>query len=333
VTALSSGDAERLLRFVAQAETTDDDPPFTVEFLVDLQKLVPADWAGYGEVDRVRRRSGVAVESDEYDIPRPDPLFWSQIADTHPVRLAHARGHPGALRISDFLTRRQLRASGLYEWFGLYGVDHVLELQLPSPLWRTKSFYFDRRGGRDFTERDRQVLDFLRPHLKRLWDQAQTKRRLSAALRELDRACSSGVILLDSAGTVEFVSEPARRLLRTFFAHSRGGRLTPALADWVQSGGDRPLERLRGGRRLTVERDGKTLLLSERDVRPTLTPREQEVLSWVSRGKTNAEIARLLWISPGTVRKHLENVYAKLGVNTRTAAVARFLGLLEAEAS
>jgi DNA-binding CsgD family transcriptional regulator len=41
-----------------------------------------------------------------------------------------------------------------------------------------------------------------------------------------------------------------------------------------------------------------------------LTPREQEVLSWVSRGKTNAEIARQIWVSPGTVRKHLENVYA-----------------------
>jgi DNA-binding CsgD family transcriptional regulator len=64
-----------------------------------------------------------------------------------------------------------------------------------------------------------------------------------------------------------------------------------------------------------------------------LTAREQEVLAWVARGKTNAEIARLLWLSPATVRKHLENVYAKLGVSTRTAAVARFLGLLEAEAS
>jgi DNA-binding CsgD family transcriptional regulator len=64
-----------------------------------------------------------------------------------------------------------------------------------------------------------------------------------------------------------------------------------------------------------------------------LTARERDVLSWVARGKTNAEIAQLLWLAPSTVRKHLENVYAKLGVNTRTAAVARFLGLIEAEAS
>lgn len=58
-----------------------------------------------------------------------------------------------------------------------------------------------------------------------------------------------------------------------------------------------------------------------------LTPREAEVLGWVSRGKTNAEIGAILWISPGTVRKHLENAYRKLGVRTRTAAVARLTGL------
>jgi DNA-binding CsgD family transcriptional regulator len=53
-----------------------------------------------------------------------------------------------------------------------------------------------------------------------------------------------------------------------------------------------------------------------------VTPREREVLMYVARGHTNAEIARSLWISPGTVRKHLENAYDKLGVSTRTAAIA-----------
>jgi DNA-binding CsgD family transcriptional regulator len=57
-----------------------------------------------------------------------------------------------------------------------------------------------------------------------------------------------------------------------------------------------------------------------------LTRREHEVLEWVGRGKTNAEIAGILWLSPSTVRKHLENAYAKLGVRTRTAAVARLHG-------
>jgi DNA-binding CsgD family transcriptional regulator len=54
-----------------------------------------------------------------------------------------------------------------------------------------------------------------------------------------------------------------------------------------------------------------------------LTNRETEILGWVARGKTNQEIAALLIVSPHTVRKHLEHVYEKLRVNSRTAAVAR----------
>ena len=52
-----------------------------------------------------------------------------------------------------------------------------------------------------------------------------------------------------------------------------------------------------------------------------LTRREQEVLALVAEGLTNAEVGSLLWISAGTVRRHLENAYAKLEVHTRTAAV------------
>ena len=54
-----------------------------------------------------------------------------------------------------------------------------------------------------------------------------------------------------------------------------------------------------------------------------LTRREHEVVTLVAEGLTNAEIARRLWIAPGTVRRHLENAFSKLEVHTRTAAVAR----------
>jgi len=57
-----------------------------------------------------------------------------------------------------------------------------------------------------------------------------------------------------------------------------------------------------------------------------LSPREFEILSLVSAGKTNKEIARELWLSPHTVRKHLENVFEKLEVTKRAAAVARVFG-------
>ena len=51
-----------------------------------------------------------------------------------------------------------------------------------------------------------------------------------------------------------------------------------------------------------------------------LTAREAEVLYWLVKGKTNRDIGEILGSSPATVKKHLERVYVKLGVETRTAA-------------
>ncbi|MEM6421798.1 MAG: response regulator transcription factor [Pseudomonadota bacterium] len=61
-----------------------------------------------------------------------------------------------------------------------------------------------------------------------------------------------------------------------------------------------------------------------------LTQREGEVLGWLADGKANRDIASILGLSPRTVNKHLEQIYAKLQVENRTAAVARALRALEA---
>src|SRR5437879_2812025 len=53
-----------------------------------------------------------------------------------------------------------------------------------------------------------------------------------------------------------------------------------------------------------------------------LTLREREVLGWLARGKSNAEIGLILGISSATVSKHLEHIYPKLGVENRTAAAS-----------
>ncbi|MBA2372130.1 MAG: helix-turn-helix transcriptional regulator, partial [Chloroflexi bacterium] len=54
----------------------------------------------------------------------------------------------------------------------------------------------------------------------------------------------------------------------------------------------------------------------------SLTPREIEILSCIAAGKTTGEVARLLWVTPATVCKHLEHTYRKLGVSNRTAPLA-----------
>lgn len=80
---------------------------------------------------------------------------------------------------------------------------------------------------------------------------------------------------------------------------------------------DRPGEVLL---RLTeVREDGKIAALQKHS---GLTRREAEVLLWVSYGKTNKTISEILDISPRTVNKHLEQVFRKLGVETRAAATA-----------
>jgi DNA-binding CsgD family transcriptional regulator len=55
----------------------------------------------------------------------------------------------------------------------------------------------------------------------------------------------------------------------------------------------------------------------------SLSSREAEVLQWVSQGKTNKEIGVILELSPRTVQKHLEHIYQKMGVESRTGAVAK----------
>jgi DNA-binding CsgD family transcriptional regulator len=341
VPALATRDAERLLRFVAGADSVGGDQPFTPELLAELAGLIPVDSVSYNELDRVRRRSLFLVGSPDYegdeDDEIPDEVAWRVILGEHPLCLRQQEGYFGAVKLSDFFSQRELHQTWVYNnWFRPLGIEHEIEVAIPSPLWHTKTFLFNRSGGRDFTERDRLILDHLQPHLARLWQAARTRRLLSSALAELDRADEHsfrGVIVLGLGHEVDVASPPAQRQLREFFPPTSRGRLPPALAEWLESDGERTLIRRRGRRQLTVKRADGDLLLEERQEEIVLTAREREVLGLVAFGKTNAEIAGRLWLAPSTVRKHLENVYAKLGVSTRTAAVARFLGLVDAEAS
>jgi len=335
VAALAARDAEALLRFMAVAEEMGGDEPFTPQVLEELGKLVVADEISYCEQDRVRQRVRLSVGRPGDDWLGDPPVSYWDIADEHPVCSRHNRGDFRALKLSDFLSLQQLRRSHVYAvWFRPFGVERELNVAIPSPPWHTKTFLFDRRPGRDFTERDRLVLDLLQPHFGHLWRAAQTRRRLRAALAALEwqgEHQARGVIVLAPGGGIELISAAARRLVHEYFGASRQAGLPAALADWLEVGSG-TMRRQRGDRRLTIDRSGDALLLEETREELGLTARERQILAWVVRGKTNPEIAELLWIAPTTVRKHLEHVYAKLGVRTRTAAVARFLGVLDDQA-
>ena len=108
-----------------------------------------------------------------------------------------------------------------------------------------------------------------------------------------------------------------------------GSHLTKRVAAWLRDGRTASFTVVRDGTRLELTRlprhEGAALAVVHTRVpgAELLTSRELQVMALVEEGRPNADIARALWLSPGTVRKHLENVYAKLGVRNRTAAVAR----------
>jgi DNA-binding CsgD family transcriptional regulator len=72
---------------------------------------------------------------------------------------------------------------------------------------------------------------------------------------------------------------------------------------------------------------GNTPVDSDEAVNAVLTKRQREIMDWIAEGKTSAEAAIILDISPRTVEKHLEAVFQRLGVENRIAAVRRFLDL------
>lgn len=100
--------------------------------------------------------------------------------------------------------------------------------------------------------------------------------------------------------------------------HRHGGRLLPArlrLGDYQLRSAAAPPSQGRSSRR----RDPVT---DPADAEP-LSEREREILRAVAAGHSNAEIASQLWLTEGTVKWHLGNIYGKLGARRRTQAVAR----------
>ncbi len=255
MTQLQQTDLEGILRFLVDVGDLEFEAPYPLELVARLQDLVPCDAITYQEADlhakRFRAMVGIGPDGEDDD----EELYWT----VAPCPISDYRARTGdlsAVRMSDLVGQRRYHELPIFrEYFHPAGLDHMIDVGLPAAPRRHRSFIlFRETGAGDFSERDRAVLEMLRPHFRSLEARAALRRRLS--------------------GT------------------------------WG-----------------TQDGDGTSGAYTE------LTPREREIVVLVAEGKTNAQIAVLLWVAPSTVKKHLEHVYEKLGVGGRTAAATLALAI------
>jgi DNA-binding NarL/FixJ family response regulator len=159
------------------------------------------------------------------------------------------------------------------------------------------------------------------------------------------------LLAADAAGHLRWSTHQAAQLLGGL---APGMKLPPEVCDWlrakrsprgqqtpdtivsrVPASGERPVEFALIGP-LAEDEFLLRVMLQDRgsditrlQARVKLTRREAEVLLWLARGKSNRDIAQILEVSYRTIDKHLEQIYPKLGVETRTAAVALAIRALD----
>jgi len=164
----------------------------------------------------------------------------------------------------------------------------------------------------------------------------------------------SGVVVTDPSGKVRLETTRATGILSDYFDRRRDpGRLPDSVERWlvaarriIATATDlpppvRPMAVVRQARRLTIRcllEPGRNVLILEEQptvVDPArlaplgLTRRQSEVLAYIAMGKTSADIAIILEMSRRTVEKHVEEIFTRLGVETRTAAAAMALEVMQ----
>jgi len=322
---LRSAEAKRLLEFVGDAHSVDGPEAFTTELLDRLGEATKSEFVIYFEFDAESPAAPPLVSVLSSRLEHYVPPTWPYRPSDVPDFAFRPMGHvslwsddvPRAIRWR-FETTLSAKTFEL--------VDGASATLPASGSERGVVNLF--RQGRDFSEHDRRAFGALGPHLTALIRNARTRRRLADLAAIADAAgndeSARGFLLLNGKLEVEHASLAARRILSSWFDHPVS-RLPSLLEEWMRSDErSKPLSFERNGTRLMLEAPTPhTLLLSEeRVVTTTLTAREQEVLSRIAAGKSTKEIAGELWITPATVSKHLHHIYRKLGVTSRTGALA-----------
>ena len=280
---------------------------------------------------------------------------------THPLyRYYLQTGDGRAQRMSQIMTRSQFRRHcSSDEFVRQFGAKYQMGIFFTAGPTAVTAILLVR-NRRDFSERERALLSTLYPHLVQAFRNIASLNRYCRDLDELVEMFEgplSSVIVLAGNGRVKRWTEQAKNWIaqycRTPFPADEN-RLPDCFAEWyrcqlalVARKTPVPLPREpliveKNGRQLTVPlipdhlRDEHLLLLNEKRRDSSwsslaecgLTPRESEVLAWVAKGKTNAEVGAILKLSGRTVQKHLEHIYQKLGVETRTTATVCALRLM-----
>lgn len=196
-------------------------------------------------------------------------------------------------------------------------------------------------GGTDYVTKPLKPLEVL----ARISSHIQRSRATEQARSALDAFGQASVAITMHDGTLVWQTPLARRMLKEFFG-VLDRRAPQQILDWLSGiiavlalGKETlPLNVVHETKQLVVSLstqtdDGEWMLMlrEESFVAQTeslvaafkLTIREAEVLYWVVKGKTSRDIGDILDASPRTVNKHLEHVFEKLGVETRTAAAAK----------
>jgi DNA-binding CsgD family transcriptional regulator len=191
------------------------------------------------------------------------------------------------------------------------------------------------RTGQDFTSREVALLSLVQGPLAQVYQRLEERELLEALLQTLEEA-GFGAVVLSPLGEVLQETAVARELLGVPARHiSEGSDLPPDLLRCVEQGSAQvpnsfayrgalvTVTPVPGGRRHVVVLRPATGATAERVDGYALTRREREVLGHLARGRTNVQIAAAIGARPLTVKKHLERIYAKLGVPNRAAAIAR----------
>ncbi|MDE3101865.1 MAG: helix-turn-helix transcriptional regulator [Chloroflexota bacterium] len=302
----------------------------TIEFesiaISALARLVRCDAIGWDRIDVAGRTVRATTDPPDY-VSGPLLAELGRLIGQNPIVTYYATHRAGApVAISDFLDARTYERLELYDdvYRPLHVADQLGCAVQTGDLLTGVAF---NRSRRSFTDRDRAVLDVVRPHLARAYENARAweilQERVDLLERGLEGRGRSVAQLRD--GRIVPLSREADRLVRSW-------SLDPA-----HLGDGRPLVMEHDGARLVVRTatgDTSLLLLDETRTAPDparvrelgLTAREAEILALAARGLSDAEVAGRLVVSVRTVEKHLENVYRKLDVTDRRQAVAKALG-------